>query len=195
MYDLTGAESFRNRIKRRTNAADVNRLLARPEAEPLVATIVHEATHQIAYNSGLQARFADNPRWLSEGLAIYFETPDLSSNRGWRGIGQVNRRRLNAFRQGLAGRKPDSLTNLLTDDSQFQNTETALAAYAEAWSLSYFLIRKRPKEYRAYLELIAEKPRMIWDEPAQRRADFKQCFGADLDALDAEFLQYIEGVR
>ena len=38
------------------------------------ATIVHEATHQIAFNCGLHTRFSDCPRWFSEGLAIYFET-------------------------------------------------------------------------------------------------------------------------
>ena len=29
--------------------------------ERTVATIIHEATHQLAFNSGLQVRFADNP--------------------------------------------------------------------------------------------------------------------------------------
>ena len=36
-------------------------------------TIIHEATHQTAYNVGVHARFADQPRWLVEGLAMMFE--------------------------------------------------------------------------------------------------------------------------
>ena len=53
-------------------------------------TIVHEAVHQLAYNSTLQRRMADNPYWVSEGLATYFESPDLNSLRGWRNIGAIN---------------------------------------------------------------------------------------------------------
>ena len=65
-------------------------ILARPEAAGLVATVVHEATHQMAFNCGLHARLAPVPVWVSEGIATYFETPDLRSRTGWRGIGGVN---------------------------------------------------------------------------------------------------------
>lgn len=195
MYDLTGVESIRSQRSRRSTVADINQLLARPEAEPLVATIVHEATHQLAYNSGMQTRYADNPMWLSEGLAIYFETPDLSSYRGWRGIGQINRNRLNAFRESLTSRTPDAMARLVADDNRFKNPENTLAAYAESWSLSYFFINKRPKEFQAYLQLVAKKPRLIWDEPARRLEDFKQCFGDDLVALDQEFLRYMASIK
>ena len=59
-----------------------------------VSTIVHEATHQIAFNSGLHQRLSDCPKWFSEGVAMYCETPDLKSSEGWAGIGAVNRNRL-----------------------------------------------------------------------------------------------------
>ncbi len=84
MYDLTGLESLRTAGGRRGSSAQINRVLAEPAAEQVVATIVHEATHQIAFNSGMQTRFADIPLWVSEGLAVYFETPDLQSAKGWR---------------------------------------------------------------------------------------------------------------
>ena len=67
----------------------------------MVATIIHEATHQLAFNRGLQARFADVPLWVSEGIALYFETPDLRNSRGWQTVGAVNRVRLDRFRQYL----------------------------------------------------------------------------------------------
>ena len=44
-----------------------------PNWERNVATIIHEATHQLAYNTGMQTRFSDNPMWVSEGLATCFE--------------------------------------------------------------------------------------------------------------------------
>ncbi len=62
--------------------------LASPNAYGAVSTIVHEATHQIAFNSGLHQRLSDCPKWFSEGIAMYFETPDLdarvrTAGRAW----------------------------------------------------------------------------------------------------------------
>ena len=103
-YDLTGIERLRPSGNRAGSLKRVNQILARPEAERTVATVIHEATHQLAFNSGLQVRFADNPLWVSEGLAIYFETPNLSSSRGWRKIGGLHPQRL----QGFSGISPQA---------------------------------------------------------------------------------------
>ena len=154
MYDLTGVEALQGGAQRRGNAAQINALLAQPQAEPLVATIIHEATHQIAFNSGLQTRFADIPLWVSEGIAVYFETPDLNNAKGWKEIGAINRPRLDRFREYLTRRPADSLTTLISDDTRLRNADsaTALDAYAEAWALNYYLIRNHPKEFVAYLK-------------------------------------------
>ena len=117
MYDLTGTQSL-NRTTDRNSAAEINRILAQPAAERIVATIVHEATHQIAFNCGLHTRYSDCPLWFSEGIAIYFETPDLGSSRGWRSIGTVNTTRLAQFRQLLRSRPSDSLVTLIRDDER-----------------------------------------------------------------------------
>ncbi|HEX2474182.1 MAG TPA: DUF1570 domain-containing protein, partial [Lacipirellulaceae bacterium] len=98
MFDLTGAEALRGGGSHRGSMREINQMLSQPAAVPLVATIVHEATHQIAFNCGLQTRYADIPLWLCEGMAVYFEAPDLASTRGWRGIGRVNYPRLTTFR-------------------------------------------------------------------------------------------------
>ena len=78
-YDLTGVESFRS-AKRTTTADHINRLLAQPQAERTVATLIHEATHQMAFNCGLQTRYAAIPLWVSEGIAVFFETPTCKAN-------------------------------------------------------------------------------------------------------------------
>ncbi len=147
MYDLSGAEQFRANSGRRTSLADINQLLRRPAAAPLVATIVHEATHQIAFNSGLMARYADLPLWLVEGMAIYFEAPDLSSGRGWRGIGKVNYPRLQVFRNNLPKWKAENLRAIIENDQRLRDASTAADAYADAWALNYFLIKQRPDEF------------------------------------------------
>lgn len=159
-----------------------------------VATVVHEATHQIAFNSGLHTRLADNPLWLTEGMAMYFETPDLRSKTGWKTIGALNRTRLSRFREYLKRRPADSLQTLIGSDARFTQAETALDAYAEAWALSYFLIKSKPAAYVNYLTRIAAKPRLVWNSPAERLEDFRESFG-DLETLDAEFLQHLQRLR
>jgi hypothetical protein len=114
-YDLTGIESLGGR-QRGANAARINAMLSQPAAERNVATIVHEATHQLVFNSGLHTRYADIPFWVSEGLAVYFETPDLESSKGWKKIGGVNRYNLLQFRRYLKERPEGSLEKLLVDD-------------------------------------------------------------------------------
>lgn len=189
MYDLTGSEALRRPGDRRTNPAQIEQMLARPEAERMVATIVHEATHQIAFNCGLQTRYADVPLWFSEGIAIYFETPDLNSAKGWRTIGAVNRGRLATFREYLRKSRPaDSLATLLASDDRFRDPKQAGDAYAEAWALNYFLLRQRPKQYLAYVKRLSQKTPLIWDDAEARLREFRQAFG-DLQALDADFVR------
>ncbi len=194
MYDLTGIESLRSAGDRRGSPGQINAVLSRPEAEQVVATIIHEATHQIAFNSGLQTRFADIPLWVSEGLAVFFETPDLQSAKGWRTIGAVNTSRLDRFREYLSRRPAGSLKSLLSDDKRIRDTRTALDAYAEAWALNYFLIHYRPKQYVAYLQMLSGKKQFLWDEPKTRLREFQAAFG-DLSQLDSDFLKQMQKVH
>ncbi|HEY2148023.1 MAG TPA: DUF1570 domain-containing protein, partial [Pirellulales bacterium] len=195
MYDLTGVDSLRRPGDKRGSAAQINMMLSRPEAETMVATIVHEATHQLAFNCGLQTRFADIPLWVLEGLAVYFETPDLSSSKGWRRIGDVNRPRLDHFREYLARRPAKSLLSLISDDKRFRDPRQALDAYAEAWALNYYLISQKPKEFLAYMEVMAAKKTLLTGPPEMRIKEFQAAFGNDLDRLDAEFVKFMQRVR
>jgi hypothetical protein len=185
MYDLTGVQAARGDAPRRSGV-EINATLNKPEAANLVATIVHEATHQIAFNCGVQTRLADVPVWMSEGMAMYFETPDLSGSRAWRGVGAVNRARLDQFRRYSRTRPADSLSTLLSDDHRLQKPEGVLDAYAESWALTYYLIKQRPKDFVAYLKLLADKSPGTKDTPEQRRQQFEQQFG-DLKRLDEDF--------
>jgi hypothetical protein len=190
MYDLTGVQSLRAAGDRRGSPAQINEMLSRPDAERTVATVIHEATHQIAFNCGLQTRYADIPLWVSEGIAVYFETPDLTSKKGWSNIGSINLSRLSTFGEYAQRRPSDSLHTLIADDARFRDTDKALDAYAEAWALNYFLIHQRPKQYRAYLQTLTAKKQLLWDDPEARVAEFTAAFG-DLATLDAEFQRYM----
>ena len=161
-----------------------------------IATVIHEAVHQLSFNIGLQTRYADNPVWFSEGLAMYFETPDLEARSGWRTIGQINPVRLDRYR-ALAKQRPPEIRSLLATDDRFRDPQLAVDAYAEAWALHFFLIRTQKEKYNAYLQTLTAKPPMIWDTPAQRIADFETAFGplAEVEKEQAKFMARQRSVR
>jgi hypothetical protein len=194
MFDLTGVEALRGAGSHRGSMREINQMLSQPAAVPLVATIVHEATHQIAFNCGLQTRYADIPLWLCEGMAVYFEAPDLASTRGWRGIGRVNYPRLTTFRENLPGWEAGALERLVADDRRFRDPRLAADAYADAWALNYYLIKYRPREYTSYLKLLAAKRPLVQDDRQQRLADFREHFG-ELDDLERAFIKQMSRVR
>jgi hypothetical protein len=195
MYDLTGWESLNRYNTGRSASSQIKQFLRRPDAPRTVATIVHEATHQIAFNCGLHTRFSDCPMWFSEGIATYFETPDLRSSRGWRTIGGINQVRLARFREYLARRPADSLVTLLQDDQRIGDTSLAEDAYAESWALTYFLLQRHRDQYVEYLKRLSAKKPLFYDDAETRLAEFKQAFGEDLDRLDAELVRAMTRLR
>jgi hypothetical protein len=196
MYDLTGAGSLGRGSGRGRTAAQINQVLAQPDAARTVATIIHEATHQIAFNCGLHTRLSDCPVWFSEGIAEYFETPNVQSGKGWKGIGKdaINTARLEQLEKYLPARPANSLETLLRDDARFLDPKQSLNAYAEAWALTYFLIRQHPKQYVAYLAVLSKKKPHVQDDAETRINEFRRAFG-ELGAVDTEFLRYIGRVR
>ncbi len=190
-YDLTGIEGLIPPGKNVSTSDLVNHILAQPTAERSVATVVHEAVHQLAYNSGLQTRLCDNPIAISEGLAMYFESPDFSSTSGWGGIGKLNRYNFAVFRNSFPARQPSSIIKLLQDDSRFHDSATASVAYGESWALTYFLMKARSKEFAAYLTELSQRPPLQPTDSKRRMADFRKHFGEDLDKLDREFIKFM----
>jgi hypothetical protein len=194
MYDLTGMQAIRAEGYPRGNMRDIGLLLSTPAAEPLVATIVHEATHQISFNCGLQTRLVDNPLWMSEGMAVVFETPDLSSVRGWSGGINVNYARWDRFLDNLDAGNVPPLTKLIADDELFRHPETAVDSYAQAWAWNYFFIKWRPKEYAAYLKDVAAQEPLSQPIPKVRLAMFRKHFGSDFAALEDEFFRQMRRI-
>lgn len=185
LFDLTASRAD----SPATTIAEIHRRAQQIPAS--VATVVHEATHQIAFNRGMHQRYADNPVWLTEGMAMYFEAPDLKSRRGWSGIGKVNAARLFRFREFLkARRQPDSIETLVRDNRRFGDAESAIDAYSEAWALTYFLIRTRIHHYSQFLKVISQKRPLHWDDPADRLAAFQSVFGSDLAKLNRDLLSF-----
>ncbi len=166
-----------------------------PDWERNVATIIHEATHQLAYNCGLQRRFADNPMWVSEGLAMFFESPDRRNPGKWRSIGRVNQVNLSRWHRYIRNRPEESLATLLADDMRFRSSATATAAYAEGWALTYFLIKTRRKEYVEYLRALSEGRPLAERTQRERIEMFETAFDSTLTELDKAFVTYMRRIR
>jgi hypothetical protein len=194
-FDLTGIEGMLPPGALVQREELITEIFSRPQAERQVATILHEACHQIAFNTGLQRRLGDYPFWLSEGIATFFESPDFNSSSGWGGTGKINYFNLSNLRQYARIRPADSMMKLLVQDDLLRRGETSTAAYAESWGLTYFLIKRKPKNFVEYLKLLRERLPGNPADAKQRLDDFRSCFGEDLDKLDKEFVRFVGTLR
>jgi hypothetical protein len=154
-------------------------------------TIIHEATHQTAYNTGVHNRFTEQPTWVVEGLAMMFEAPGVWSAASLRTQrDRINRYRLEHFRSASAERSREWISALVTDDQRFETA--ALDAYAEAWTLSFYLCETRPQEYSAYLARVAAREQFVKYPSAERLRDFTSAFGSDIALLTAQVDRFVE---
>jgi hypothetical protein len=155
-------------------------------------TIIHEATHQVAFNTGLHGRVGETPKWIVEGLATVFEAPGVRDGSHKSATQtRLNRDRYVWFGDFSKSRRPDkSLAEFLAGDELFQRA--TLDAYSQAWALSFFLIETRPSDYARYLRTVADRDPMQPYPAEERLADFRSAFGADLEWLDTEFLRFFE---
>ncbi len=121
------------------------------------STIIHEATHQTAFNIGVHSRFALPPRWLAEGLGMLFEARGVyDSARYPNARDRVNRDRLAQFRQYLGiGRKGGAFLDVVESDRPFEADPTI--AYAESWALAYFLSETQAHNFNKYLATTAAR--------------------------------------
>lgn len=190
LFDQTGPDAG----NRDRTAEEIQKQALRQPAT--IGTVIHEAVHQLSFNAGLQVRYADNPAWFSEGMAMYFEAPDLEARSGWRTIGQIHPGRLDRYRN-LVKVQPPEIRSLIATDDRFRDPKLAIDAYAEAWALHFFLIRTRKEQYNTYLSLLGAKQPLKWDTPEQRIADFERTFGAmaEVEKDQAKFMTRLRGGR
>ncbi|MEJ7594566.1 MAG: DUF1570 domain-containing protein [Planctomycetaceae bacterium] len=187
LLDLTGDRSIRSAVTIRRSLAE----------KPLqVATVVHEAIHQLAFNSGLQVRMADNPLWLSEGLAMYFETTSSRSSLLWNRPGLVNPRHQPAFMKLVeANQVSGALNTLIESDSAFLNAAETPAAYAKAWALTHYLVREEKTGMQKFLHVLKQRKPMVGLTAEERAQEFLTAFGKLPDEMEHELVSYIRRQR
>ena len=195
MYDLTTRQPVggNNMANNRT----LEMILWSPAIWPMIATLIHEGSHQLIFNRGIQQRFADSPYWLNEGLAMYFETPDRTHRSGWRQAGQLNYARLAEFRQRQQNRSLQSLKSLIQSDELFQNpdSDSVVGSYAESWALVHFLLERRADQFTAYLEDLRKKRPLAPITAEQRIQDFETHFGDDWEGLEKQFMEFMNMLK
>lgn len=159
------------------------------------STVIHEATHQTAYNVGVHRRFSPIPRWVSEGLATMFEARGVYDARSYdRGADRINRGRLYDLQNDvLPNKSVGTVASFVSSNQMFDRKP--ISAYAQAWALTYFLAETRPQAYSAYLERLAARPLFQEYSPAERVADFRRAFGGDLELLDSQFVSFAKDLR
>jgi hypothetical protein len=162
-----------------------------PDWSDNAETIIHEATHQTAFNLGVHSRFGEQPRWLVEGLALMFEARGVWDNASLQQQqDRINRGRLADFKASAKSRSADWLKILVASDKPFQYYPGV--AYAEAWALTFYLCETRPQEYGNYLARVAARPAFSTYPPQERLADFTAAFGKDLALLSAQLQRYVD---
>ncbi len=160
----------------------------------LATHLVHEATHQLMCNSGLQQRMAEYPLWVSEGLAAYFEPADPFSRNGWRRPGGMNTIRLSQLSSMLRDTGRTDIAWTIASDEQFRQTSSASESYSLAWGLTYFLLKRHRSEYAEYLRKLSQSSRLIPNPSDQRLKDFESCFRADITQISQQLAEYIAGL-
>ncbi len=156
------------------------------------STIIHEATHQTAFNTGIHSRYAPVPRWISEGLAMLFEAPGVNNSMEYTRLeDRVNQERLDQLRL-LYQRNlvTGALAELITDDNLFRTSPSR--AYAVSWGVTFYLSEKMPREYYRFLADDAARRDFSGYSGTERAAAFAKAFGAKMPELEARMKQFID---
>lgn len=158
-------------------------------------TIIHEVTHQMAFNTGVHNRMGQNPRWFVEGLATVFEAPGIRRrDPGNKAINRVNPERFAWFQSYRKTRRPAKYLRAFIASEDAFNRQP-LDGYAEAWALSFYLLESRPREYSAYLKKVTSREPFESSNSETRLADFQSAFGHDLTLLEATYLRYMQDLK
>lgn len=159
-----------------------------------IEVVSHEATHQLAANTGLMPGNRPIPVWAAEGLATYFEAPKQAA---WSGIGAVNAERLGWYRELAPVRQISNIDFIVSDQlfTRSANNFTTLHAYGQSWALTHFLMEKHFAKLVAYYRELGQLPEATHTSPAELQRVFDKIFGKDKQVLDGEWRAYMRSLK
>lgn len=155
-------------------------------------TIIHEATHQTAYNIGIHRRYGNPPKWITEGLAQLFEAKGIHNSQHFsRQSDRINKQCLQHLKTYYRQEKvAGQIESLVVSDNLFR-TDTQ-RAYTISWGLAFFLAESYPKKYAAFLANDAARKAFRRYSSSERANDFADYFGASFENLEARMKTFYE---
>jgi Protein of unknown function (DUF1570) len=153
---------------------------------------VHEAAHQLAFNTDIQTRYVDYPLWFSEGLACCFEIEDSAHHRG---PGMINTARIGVIKDALHQGKLIPLDTFIAHPQPAKMDDATLNLfYAESWGLFHYLYRTNRAGLENYMLAYKELPTWRAVLPEQRLQLFVDAFGNDFPSLQKNFTAYMKNL-
>jgi len=199
LCDLSGIERQLDDLSdtARARVSGNNAIRTRPGSGYNLSATIHEAAHQIGCNNGMFPRLAPAvPLWLLEGVAMLHELPDIDNpKRAESGEPKVNKKRLGQMKAYSSNDPVQAIKFMLQKDDFLRLTRTAQEYYGLSWAFTYFLYKKKPKEFRTYLQEMAAKTAADVDSPTLRLDDFEMHFGKDWDKLQKEFIRFARALK
>jgi len=161
----------------------------------MFARLYHEAFHAYLDNYVYPADECDVPPWLSEGLAVLFESVRIESDA--LRIDAPDPVALKKLKADLGSREPLPLAALLGAgyDRFAQPREEAAASdryYLHAWGLVYYLAFERQLLGSAALDLYVRPPAV---NPLNAAERFERLVGAPLPQFERVWRAYIAALR
>jgi hypothetical protein len=147
------------------------------------ATPLHEAIHQLCFNTGVLHRLAPIPVWFSEGMATGFE-----------GAGdqvKSDPRKLSLVYGKIIGKRglPQGVdwNQVAGGDRLFRGDIFAGEAYLQAWAMHWYFVSKHKKEYGSYLKYLQTLQPLSDVSDRTRRQEFVKAFGKSPNEFQANF--------
>lgn len=164
------------------------------------STTIHEAVHQLCYNSELLHVSDLNPEWLTEGLAMLFEDAAV-----WKGrhVAKGNKLRIDNLQRALKKGRKLNLKVMVSSRTQLIARGDPGFAYASSWALIHFFIvgkwRKYKEPFFEYLKAVRKMTRSMNGRKRRSRQEaeaaqlklFIEKFGA-INKVEAEFRTYVK---
>lgn len=158
----------------------------------ILGCAAHEGWHQ--YFDWLVRSFVILPSWINEGLGDYFYTAAPKQVRGRKipaELGRLNEGRLLVLKAALAHDRFVPLRQLI-NMSKNDFYANAGVCYAEGWAFCQFLLHSgNPK----YAKIISNFVQYVKNDTKMDAVTERAFKGFDLDVMEAEFKQWIQGLQ
>jgi hypothetical protein len=162
---------------------------------PVTATLYHEVSHQLLFESGLGDPNAyqrnDGNYWVFEGLGTYFETLRTESDGSLEVGGLVGRRIEEAKTSLVRKNEYIPLAQFVRFDQDGLHQGNAYVKYQEAHALGLFFMQAQGGRYReAFLDYVRDAARGRLKRATGRSLEDR--VGVPCKRLDAEVIDFLK---